>query len=534
MPDRTSRLAPDLPPEAAGDIEPAVVSVARRDPVDVPKALQRVRAMKADEDRAVALVETAFDVDAATVMEFLDATTQITDETWRARTIFSALQRAKSRFIRELPPPAQDSLVALVEGIRSDSARAALLRNLPSDLPIALRNRLAGLANALADPVLRLRTIVAFERKPSRDRAASLLALARGIGDELARGEALGIVAPLLSEPLLSDAFAAGLAITDAGIAGRALVMIARHFRDQEARTRAHTEILALAPRIADPIRRFDVLASLVDLPPESRRHNESALFDLATAFDDPGVRCRAMFMAAGFAEDEIARKNALLSGIAAAERVADLPRRSELLALLQPAGPWLDPAVRAEVRRAVDRIEDPRIQHKLRTTLNRMFVYERPGNAGADRRAEGTHGRDQTWDVFISYATADLEVARSIAFELKSRGLRVFLSADALDAEVGSNSWTTALDKAIEGARAMLVLVTTNSMASKWVAEEWRKYYRLMVDTESGHLFSLRLNGPAINDLPLTLRMYQVVDTPDGQLAPDHFSRILKLVAGR
>ena len=81
---------------------------------------------------------------------------------------------------------------------------------------------------------------------------------------------------------------------------------------------------------------------------------------------------------------------------------------------------------------------------------------------------------------------------------------------------------------------RAMLVLATATSMASKWVAEEWRKYYRMMVDTESGHLFSLRLNGPAIADLPLTLWMYQVIDTLDGQVAPDHFRRILDLVAGR
>jgi TIR domain len=119
------------------------------------------------------------------------------------------------------------------------------------------------------------------------------------------------------------------------------------------------------------------------------------------------------------------------------------------------------------------------------------------------------------------------------LASELKSRGMRVFLSADTIDAAVGSTSWMKAIDEALIHSRAVLVLLTQHALASKWVEEEWRKYYRLMVDTESGVLFSLRLGGPPIADLPLTLRMYQCIDSGTGRIEPSHLTRILDIVRG-
>jgi hypothetical protein len=209
------------------------------------------------------------------------------------------------------------------------------------------------------------------------------------------------------------------------------------------------------------------------------------------------------------------------------------------LLALLRPAGPWLDPAVRAEVRRAVDRIGDPAIQAELRNTLSRIFARDGPAadprgpSSAVPAPAAEAQRREWTWDLFISYATEDVDDARSIAFELKSRGLRVFLCADAIDAAAGSVGWITALDEAISSTRAMLVLVTDTSMASKWVAQEWLKYYRRMIDAGAGCLFSVRLSGPPIANLPLTLQGYQVIET-DGRIAPNHFTRMLDLVQGR
>jgi hypothetical protein len=64
-------------------------------------------------------------------------------------------------------------------------------------------------------------------------------------------------------------------------------------------------------------------------------------------------------------------------------------------------------------------------------------------------------------------------------------------------------------------------------------VREEWRKYYRLIVETEAGCLLTLRLGGPPINELPLTLRMYQCIDSDTGRIEPGHLTRILDIIRG-
>jgi hypothetical protein len=522
-------------------VEAAVVSAATRKPVDVRQALGKARDLAGDAALAAALVDMAYDVDRATVGAFLDALARIDDPTWRARTLFSVFRQTRAALTRGLPARAQDAVVALVQGIGDEPARAAALRHLPPELPARLRARLAGLAEALTDPVLRLQALVHYEPSPSEGRTAEWLAAARGVPGPEARGAALVAIAPRLPPAQLVEAFAAAGAIADPGAAGLAQAGIAAHFADPGERQRAQLEILRGAPSIADPRRRFDVLAALRELPLEAARATGSSLFALATGFQDADLRCRAMFVTADFAEDEILRTRTLLAGIAAAERVADVRRRAELLAVLRPGVSWVDPAVRAEVRRAVDRIADPAIHRELRATLGRFFAYDGPAARAAQpsRAREGavtpasTRGPEVRWDVFISYATPDLEQARSLAFELRSVGLRVFLGADTIDAEVGSSGWITALDEAIESTRAMLVLVTAAAMASRWVAEEWRKFYRVIVDRQSGTLVSLRLGGPAIAELPLTLRAYQVIDADDGRVQPRHVTRVLDLVRG-
>ncbi len=245
------------------------------------------------------------------------------------------------------------------------------------------------------------------------------------------------------------------------------------------------------------------------------------------------------MFAAGDFAQDDVLRQRSLLAGLAAAECVSDKQRRSELFLLLRPVGPWLKPAVRRELTRAVERLEIPELRYELYTALGRFFIFEREQEAKSYKRKPQTNiktapiGR-KPWDLFISYSTDDLAEARSLAFQLKSRGVRVFLSADELDAAVGSTSWTAAIDKALSGCNALLVLLTEAARDSKWVEEEWRKYYRLMVDTGSGQLLSLRLGGPPITELPLTLRMYQCIEPTNGRIEPGHLTRIMDIVKGK
>jgi hypothetical protein len=519
----------------ARGVEPAVVSAERRRPIDVAGALRDVGRLRTDEDVALELVRMAFDVDAGTVLPFLAALRRIQDERWRARTIFSVFRRASRELIGAMPAPAQDEVVALVAAIGDETARALALRELATDVLPPLRDRLAALAEQLGDPLVRLRTVTEYEKAPSDDRRRALLDLASGIEDEEKRGEALVTLAATLSPPFLEEAYATAAALSDPGSAARAMTRLSQASTDAAARERAQLEILERSESIADPIREFDVLSQLRELPVGSRRATEARLSELAAKFEDPAVRCRAMFIAADYSEDEVRRKGLLLSGIAAAELVPER-ERAQLLEVLRGAGPWLDPAVRSEIRRVVDRFEDPALRDHLRGVFSRLYFAEptptngRSAERAGSRRPRATAAREE-WDVFISHAGADAASARVLASELRSRGLKVFLATDTLDREVGTSGWIEAVDGALQSSRALLVVATAASMASRWVAEEWRKYYHCMVESQRGKLVSLRLSGPAIGELPLTLRSFQVIDSATGRVEPEHISRILDLV---
>lgn len=514
------------------DLEPAVVSVARREPVNVKRALAAARRRRDQPARARELVSIAVDASPSNVTALLKAVGALEDEQLRARTLFSAIGQMPSRLAKRLPRTAQEAIVAIVARIDDETARAVALRNIALEVPLPLQRRLAAMGKAIADPLWRLRIALHFDPKPKEASARRLLAEAERVAQPEQRAQALLLVTPVLGRDLLEEAFAAAEAIDDADARGLALAAVASHFADGGRRRRAQTEVLAKSADMTQPLRRFDVLASLRDLPAKKRAANASTLLELAGTFADGATRCRAQLMTADYVEDEPAQERALMAAIAAAECVADAKQRGELLLLLRPAMPRLSVAVRRQVTRAVERIDDVEVADELRAILGRFFVYDREPRPAAKEPVRPPSSQP-TWDLFVSYATPDLTLARDLARQLESRGMRVFLSADVLDAAVGSASWLEALDAALAGSGAMLVLLTADSAASKWVAEEWRKYYRLIVETGRGHLFSLRVGGPAIADLPLTLRMYQCIDAAGGRLQPGDLTRILDLVRG-
>ena len=508
------------------DVENAVVSAARRERIDVAAALEAAQRIERDEDLANELVRIAIDVDAETISPLLRAVIRIKDEMSRARTLFSLFQR--TNIARELPESAQDDVVVILQGIGDEAARAAALRNLPSDVPDPLRARLSKLGEALGAPLRRLQVALHYEKEPSEERARALLEAAKSIEDEEDRGRALAAVTPVLSSTQLEDAFGAAKALAKPDLAALALVKIAARFAD-DRRRQAQVEILRIAESVDDPVRKFDAMSALHDLPGDTRRSTQTRLFDLAGRFEDPTRRCRAMFITAAYAQDDAAlQQDTILAGIAAAECVPDERLRSELFMLLRRGAPSLPVPVRRELTRAVGRIEHEDIREELTRNLGRFFVYEKASVSPRPARPP-----EDQWDVFISYATADLSEARFLAAELKSRAMRVFLSADAIEARVGSGNWILAIDEALTRSRAMLVLQTEHAAASKWVREEWTKYYGHTVDTGSGVLFTLRLSGPPIADFPLTLRNKQCIDSATGRIEPDHLRRIMDIVRG-
>lgn len=70
----------------------------------------------------------------------------------------------------------------------------------------------------------------------------------------------------------------------------------------------------------------------------------------------------------------------------------------------------------------------------------------------------------------YLSYARADLDVARELAEGLRDSGHRLWFDEFELPAGL---SWGTEIDKALTASNAMIVLISPESMASKEVRRE-------------------------------------------------------------
>ena len=72
--------------------------------------------------------------------------------------------------------------------------------------------------------------------------------------------------------------------------------------------------------------------------------------------------------------------------------------------------------------------------------------------------------------DLFISYASSDLDAAHALRVALEANGYSCWMAPDDI---VGSGPWAEQLAAAIAGCRAMLVLVSEASVASRHVPKE-------------------------------------------------------------
>jgi TIR domain len=122
---------------------------------------------------------------------------------------------------------------------------------------------------------------------------------------------------------------------------------------------------------------------------------------------------------------------------------------------------------------------------------------------------------------IFISYAHADSDAARRIADELREMELQVWLDASSL--QPGQN-WVAEIERGLEEAGYLLVLLSSASVASQWVQREWTSMLtRQLGGKNGGIVIPLRLEdvGP-----PTLLRPLQYVD-----LFPDFDAGVAKIV---
>jgi hypothetical protein len=129
------------------------------------------------------------------------------------------------------------------------------------------------------------------------------------------------------------------------------------------------------------------------------------------------------------------------------------------------------------------------------------------------------SHDASAGHDIFLSYSRKDVELMRRVRDDLRSAGLRVWTD-EAL--EPGTSSWKKAIEEAIEGARAVVVLLSPDSKKSEWVGREL-DYGR----AQGLRLFAVLVRGDERSAVPFALIGSQWVD-----LQHDYDGELHKLIA--
>jgi hypothetical protein len=114
---------------------------------------------------------------------------------------------------------------------------------------------------------------------------------------------------------------------------------------------------------------------------------------------------------------------------------------------------------------------------------------------------------------VFISFKSADLQVARSLYEYLGRGGYRVFCSAESL-ARLGESDYCAAIDRALDSASCLIVLGTHPAhFDSGWVGYEWRSFLNEYHSGRKPHgrLFTFA-SGVRAEELPFALRSQQMI----------------------
>ncbi|MEI6502925.1 MAG: toll/interleukin-1 receptor domain-containing protein, partial [Armatimonadota bacterium] len=114
---------------------------------------------------------------------------------------------------------------------------------------------------------------------------------------------------------------------------------------------------------------------------------------------------------------------------------------------------------------------------------------------------------------VFISAKSDDYEHAAQVYQFLIERGARVFFSRESLP-QLGNADYGDQIDEALEEAAHMVVVTSSKKhVMSSWVKREWRLFdNELRSGRKTGNLLTVTTGGMQIDDLPITLRGFEVV----------------------
>ncbi len=108
-------------------------------------------------------------------------------------------------------------------------------------------------------------------------------------------------------------------------------------------------------------------------------------------------------------------------------------------------------------------------------------------------------------WDVAISFAGADREIARAIVASLKEHGLRVFFDEHAYQQTVGRNLLKNLRHIYRSTSRLCIILISRHYSTGRWTRWELTSALERLLD-EEGYLIPIRIDDTPIDDLPESL----------------------------
>ena len=112
-------------------------------------------------------------------------------------------------------------------------------------------------------------------------------------------------------------------------------------------------------------------------------------------------------------------------------------------------------------------------------------------------------------FDVFLSFASLNESIARTLYNQLRRSGLKVFWSDETLKRRVGK-SWQKEIEKSLEASKHMVLLWTDEATQSHWVEDEYRAFYGEIRGKKDRLLVPVLGRGKDSDSLPLFLRQLQ------------------------
>lgn len=114
---------------------------------------------------------------------------------------------------------------------------------------------------------------------------------------------------------------------------------------------------------------------------------------------------------------------------------------------------------------------------------------------------------------IFLSYKSADIDIAQDVDRFLTERGHNVFFSERSLP-NIGNSEYFEAIDEALDKAQHMVIIADSREkLNSKWVKHEWSSFLNeKRSGRKNGNLVVVITENMKIDQLPYSLRQVEVI----------------------